>query len=100
MTPKGLGVNILTFDLHELNISMIVQYGVLGLVAYGFLKGWIVPGWLYRQKEDENKQLRDAVQDFTPLMKLALEKLNSMKVKKGVGHSDPGNQVDPQQGQE
>lgn len=43
------------------SLIQYTSYGVLGLTVVGFLTGKLVPGWLYKRSEDENKRLRDLI---------------------------------------
>ncbi|MHB1420106.1 MAG: hypothetical protein ACYCX4_11090 [Bacillota bacterium] len=73
-----------------------MQFGVLGAVFLLIITGVLVPGSFHKQRVDdikqnlaeerqENKELRQAVSSFSPLMQSALEILRGLK---GGGHSD------------
>lgn len=32
--------------------------GFAGIIVFCFIMGWIVPGWMYKEKQDENKELK------------------------------------------
>jgi hypothetical protein len=38
-------------------LSIILQYGTLGIVVLGFITGWIVPGPTAKQLVEENRRL-------------------------------------------
>ena len=53
------------FDFGELKIWL--EYGLLGLVILAFLRGWIVPRWVYAERVSENERLKNEIEAQTDI---------------------------------
>ncbi len=42
-----------------------LEYGLLGLIILGLLRGWIVPRWAYTERTEENTRLKKEVEAQT-----------------------------------
>jgi hypothetical protein len=54
------------------------NFGVLGLMVLAFLTGYLIPGWLYKEKAQENKELRDNIAKFSELIKEVIDKIDKL----------------------
>jgi hypothetical protein len=54
------------------------NFGVLGLMVLAFLTGYLIPGWLYKEKVQENKELRDNIAKFSELIKEVIDKIDKL----------------------
>jgi len=53
------------FDFGELKIWL--EYGLLGLIILAFLRGWIVPRWVYAERVSENERLKNEIEAQTDI---------------------------------
>lgn len=54
------------------------NFGALGLMVLAFLTGYLIPGWLYKEKVQENKELRDNIAKFSELIKEVIDKIDKL----------------------
>lgn len=54
------------------------NFGALGLMVLAFLTGYLIPGWLYKEKIQENKELRDNIAKFSELIKEVIDKIDKL----------------------
>ena len=53
------------FDFGELKIWL--EYGLLGLIIFAFLRGWVVPRWVYAERVSENERLKNEIEAQTDI---------------------------------
>ena len=53
------------FDFGE--FKMWLEYGLLGLIILAFLRGWVVPRWVYAERVSENERLKNEIEAQTDI---------------------------------
>ncbi len=53
------------FDFGEFKIWL--EYGLLGLIILAFLRGWVVPRWVYAERVSENERLKNEIEAQTDI---------------------------------
>jgi O-antigen ligase len=53
------------FDFGEFKIWL--EYGILGLIILAFLRGWVVPRWVYAERVSENERLKNEIEAQTDI---------------------------------
>lgn len=53
------------FDFGEFKIWL--EYGLLGLIIFAFLRGWVVPRWVYAERVSENERLKNEIEAQTDI---------------------------------
>ena len=53
------------FDFGEFKIWL--EYGLLGLIIVAFLRGWVVPRWVYAERVSENERLKNEIEAQTDI---------------------------------